>query len=195
MISRILSIGVMIGSLLVLVLLAKGCGNVRQAARDGDLEAVKGHIERGVNVNERSRDGETALHWACAQGHADVARYLLSQGADMREKGTGCGTPLQWAVRAGRQDMAMLLLDHGADINQHGTDEYTALHDAVVKQDFQMVQLLLDRGADPSAEASYDRTPLFFAERHDSAKAIADLLREHEARQKKDPSGEADSDG
>jgi len=74
-----------------------------------------------------------------------------------------------------------MLLDHGDDVNQHGTDEFTALHDAVIKQDVQMVELLLSRGADPNANASYDRTPLFFAEREASNEAIVDLLRTHGA--------------
>src|SRR5512140_3860693 len=108
-----------------LALLLAGCGNIRKAARQGDLAAVKRYIERGVNANERSGDGETALHWACREGHVEVARYLLAKGADVSEKGTGCGTPLQWAVQAGQREMAIILLDSGAKVNEHGTDEFT----------------------------------------------------------------------
>lgn len=162
-----------------LALLVAGCRNIRMAARAGDLHAVEKYIERGVNVNQRSGDGETALHWACRQGHVDVARYLLAKGADVSEKGTGCGTPLQWAVQARRQEMATIILDHGADVNQPGTDEFTALHDAVLKQDVEMVKLLLSRGADPNAEASYNRTPLFCVKRYAPSEEIADLLRQH----------------
>ena len=164
-----------------LALVVAGCGDIRSSARQGDLERVKRYVERGVNVNERSGDGETALHWACREGHVDVVRYLLAKGADVTEQGTGCGTPLQWAVQAGQHKIASILLDKGADVNQHGTDEFTALHDAVLKQDVQMVKLLLSRGADPNAEASYDRTPLFCAERYASNQIIADLLRQHGA--------------
>jgi ankyrin repeat protein len=167
---------------LACMLLVSGCDNIRDAAKEGNLDEVKKYIDQGVNVNERSGDGETALHWACREGHADVAHYLLSKGADVSEKGTGCGTPLQWAVQAGQQEMVILLLDNNAEINQHGTDEFTALHDAVINQNVQMVELLLARGADPNAKASYSRTPLFFVEHHARNEAIADLLRKHGAK-------------
>jgi ankyrin repeat protein len=166
----------------VCVFFLAGCDDIRKAARQGDLDAVKKYVEQGVKVNERSGDGETALHWACREGHAEVAHYLLSKGADVSEEGTGCGTPLQWAVQAGQRKMVILLLDNGAEINQHGTDEFTALHDAVLKQDVQMVKLLLDRGADPNAKASYDRTPLFCVERYARNETISDLLRQYGAK-------------
>lgn len=72
-----------------------GCDNIRTAAGKGDVEAVKAFLEKGVNVNERSGDGETALHWAAKYGRTNVMHYLLQQGADVREKGTGCGRPLR----------------------------------------------------------------------------------------------------
>jgi ankyrin repeat protein len=162
-------------------LLLAGCGDIRSAAREGDLEKVNMYVAKGVDVNETSGDGETALHWACRQGHEDIARYLLEKGADMSAQGTGCGTPLQWAVRAGRPEMASLLLEHGADVNRHGTDGFTALHDAVLNRDLPMVRLLLTAGADPNAKASYDRTPLMLDERDAPDKAVADLLRRHGA--------------
>ena len=49
----------------------------------------------------------------------------------------------------------------------------------LVEGDIAMVTLLLSRDADPNARASYDRTPLFFAERGESSAAIAELLRKH----------------
>jgi ankyrin repeat protein len=152
-----------------LALLVAGCGNIRDAARSGD--------------------GETALHWACRQGHVDIARYLLAKGADVSEKGTGCGTPLQWAVEAGQRKTTIILLDHGADVNQPGTDEFTALHVAVLKQDVEMVKLLLSRGSDPNAKASYDRSPLFCVQRYAPNEKIAELLRRHGAQEENAQSG------
>lgn len=167
---------------LAFAFLLAGCGDIRKAAKQGDLNAVKRYLARGVNVNQRSGDGETALHWACREGHAEVVRYLLAQGADPREKGTGCGTPLQWAVSAGQMETATILLEHGADVNQPGTDECRALHVAVQNRNTAMVKFLLTRGADPNAKAAYDRTPLSFAEGPAQSKEIADLLRQHGAK-------------
>ena len=174
-----------------LALLVAGCGNIREAARSGDFNAVKKYVEQGVNVNARSGDGETALHWACRQGHVDIARYLLAKGADVSEKGTGCGTPLQWAVEAGQRETAIILLDHGADVNQPGTDEFTALHVAVLKQDVEMAKLLLSRGSEPNAKASYDRSPLFCVQHYAPNEKIAELLRQHGAHEEHAQGGPA----
>ena len=53
------------------------------AARAGDLELVRFHIGRGVDVNHVHPEYQgTVLVAAILAGHADVAHILLDSGAD-----------------------------------------------------------------------------------------------------------------
>ena len=51
--------------------------------RYGDLEAVEDFIAVGKDVNETDEDGRTALHYAVAYNHADIADELISNGASL----------------------------------------------------------------------------------------------------------------
>ena len=55
-----------------------GCGNsdgaLIQAAKDGDIEAVKQHLAAGANVNAKEGVfGTTPLHPAAANDHKELA--------------------------------------------------------------------------------------------------------------------------
>ena len=77
------------------------------AARAGDLTAVRAQLDRGTNVDARWK-GLTALQFAVFEDHADVVRLLLDRGANP--------TPaLHQAIVAQRPDMVRLLLQRGAD--------------------------------------------------------------------------------
>eukprot|EP00730_Choanoeca_flexa_P015605 TRINITY_DN7199_c0_g1_i2.p1 TRINITY_DN7199_c0_g1~~TRINITY_DN7199_c0_g1_i2.p1 ORF type:complete len:481 (+),score=110.18 TRINITY_DN7199_c0_g1_i2:50-1492(+) len=76
------------------------------AASTGDLEQCKLLVEAGdVDVNEVDHDGRTALHLALAEGHADVAEYLLSQGADADVKDKTGSTPRSEALNSDLSDL------------------------------------------------------------------------------------------
>ena len=41
-------------------------------------------LERNADVHQRRKNGQTALHQAAAQGHAECVRRLCNAGADPR---------------------------------------------------------------------------------------------------------------
>lgn len=51
-----------------------------EAAKGGDLEAVKDLLHRGAEVDAQSEKGKTALHYAAANGHVEVVKELLTHG-------------------------------------------------------------------------------------------------------------------
>ena len=54
------------------------------AARSGDLQTVERLLEYGADVNAVEHErGQTALMWAVAQQHGDVARLLIESDADL----------------------------------------------------------------------------------------------------------------
>ncbi len=54
-----------------------------EACQEGHLELVKYLIRCGANVNAQTGTGDTALTYACENGHTDVADVLMQHGGEM----------------------------------------------------------------------------------------------------------------
>ena len=57
------------------------------AAELGNIEAVKQHLDAGVDVNAKADDGWTPLYGPVIQEHIEVAELLIAKGADVNAKG------------------------------------------------------------------------------------------------------------
>lgn len=69
------------------------------AARKGDVAAVKAFLDKGVDVNAKTRYGAAALSYACDKGHIEVVKLLIERGADVNVRDTFYGeVPLGWAL-------------------------------------------------------------------------------------------------
>lgn len=85
------------------------------AARKGDTAAVKAFLDKGVDVNAKTRYGATALSYACDKGHVEVVKLLIDRGADLNVKDTFYGeVPIGWALSRDHVEIVRLLLDKGA---------------------------------------------------------------------------------
>ena len=51
--------------------------SLHDAVKEGDLEAVRRHLDSGVSVNLQTEDGRTALMWAVIKDKKEVAALLL----------------------------------------------------------------------------------------------------------------------
>ncbi|GJP34489.1 hypothetical protein CLOM_g18931 [Closterium sp. NIES-68] len=68
--------------------------------------------EQSEFVNSRDPSGKSALHEACAHGHAEISRLLLSLGALPAARKANGFTPLLCAAAGGHAECAQLLLAH-----------------------------------------------------------------------------------
>jgi uncharacterized protein len=95
------------------------------AALYGQLAEVKILVDqKQVPVN---RPGWTPLHYACTNGHVEIATFLLDKGAAVDARSPNETTPLMMAIRAGNIQLARLLLDRGADIRLRNQQGYSAI--------------------------------------------------------------------
>lgn len=158
------------------------------AAKSGDLLAVKSLIAKGVAVNAGSAEGmpwdQTALMYAAENGSFEIVQCLLDSGANVssRDKaapGEGGGQqPLHYAARSKNPRIAELLLSAGANPNALDKSGCTPLVIAIGEQNVPVVRLLVERGADvllkPGAKSSFP--PLCQASRSKNLEIIEILI-------------------
>jgi ankyrin repeat protein len=133
------------------------------ATRVNAPATVTALIARGADVKAQERShGQTALMWAFARGHIDIARALIEQGADIHARSNSGFTPLLFATRHGDLEGVRFLLAQGADVNETARDGSSVLHVATVRAHVELAELLLARGADPNADGP-GYTPLHWA--------------------------------
>ena len=151
---------------------------VADAAKEGDIEAIRMLVSTGADVNEAQGDGMTGLHWAALTGSAEIAAVLIDAGADISAvTRIGGHTPLHVASRAGYAPVVQALLTAGARSNEVTSTGVTPLHFAAAAGSADAVQLLLHHGAEPNArEPEWGQTPLMFAAAADRADAIPVLI-------------------
>ncbi len=152
-------------------------------SRTGATAAVASLLSAGAKVNGvESSHGQTALMWAVAGGHPDVARLLIDHGAnisasttateptysyycDICEWGPSPGgfTPLLFAARSGNLETARLLLDAGADPNEATAEDGNSLVITSAGGHEALALYLLEMGANPNSTGQTGITALHHA--------------------------------
>lgn len=126
--------------------------DLRVAVYLGDAEAVKRLLDEGKPVNGQDWLRRTALHYAVARGHANIAEILLASGADVNaDGGHNDDAPLHIAAETGRKDLAELLIAGGASVDAKNNADRTPLHEAILAGNKEIVELLVARGANINA--------------------------------------------
>ena len=126
--------------------------------------------------------GNTPLHFACANGHVNIAKELLDRGAGIEDQNENGHTPLMEAASNGLVEVARLLLEKGAGINAYSSEfKESALTLACYKGHFHMVKFLLEAGADQDHQTEEMHTALMEA-CMDGHYDVAKLLINHGAK-------------
>ena len=117
-----------------------------ERAECGDLDEVKRLIQKRARVNTTNCSGQTALYFACENGHTEVAQYLLANGAsvELGEK------PLIAAVRYSHYACVKLLLQYQADANGTNSKLESPMSVALQKNHYPIILSLIQHGAIPS---------------------------------------------
>jgi ankyrin repeat protein len=70
----------------------------RQKTQAQAIEAIQLLLDRGIDINAKANDGQTAVHGAAMQGYDDVIRFLASKGAALDTPDKDGFTPLDVAL-------------------------------------------------------------------------------------------------
>ena len=126
---------------------AKDASLVYAVATTGDQPLLKLLIEHGAEIND-ARTGETPLHSAIAERHADAARLLINNNADVKARNQSGRTALHFvASLLDDPALAELLIAHGADVNaRENKFRATPLFFAVEKRNLRVADVLRRHG-------------------------------------------------
>ena len=80
--------------------------DIHQAAKDGNIKAVKQHLAAGTDVNAKNKVGQTPLHLAVANDHKEIIELLIAKDADLNAKDVWEGTPLYEAASKAHTEIA-----------------------------------------------------------------------------------------
>ncbi len=115
------------------------------AARTGALDALKICLIWGQRIDQRMRDGRTALRIAAEHGRTEAVKLLLERNADPNPDAPGVARPLTAAIENEHWDTAAALIRGGADPNVGGVASIVIA--APPKRP--LLALMLARGLDP----------------------------------------------
>jgi ankyrin repeat protein len=135
-----------------------------ELVEQSEFAAAMELLSSGVDVNQPSSDGTTALHWAAYHGNVDLAKRLLrAEAVPNTHNDYGSSPMMEAAVKA---DIAMLelLLDAGADVESPNTEGQTALMAVARTGNLEAAKLLVRKGANVNAAEKWGgQTALMWA--------------------------------
>jgi ankyrin repeat protein len=130
-----------------------------------------------ADVNEKDRQGQSALIRASGAGNRETVELLIAAGVQMNGKDNEGRTPLIMAAERGYADCVKALIAGGADLEAEGSGGFTALAIAVKNGHAGCAEALIASGAavDAKAAAWEGKTPLHLAA-ESGRRDIGDLL-------------------
>ena len=140
-----------------------------------------------VCLDQRTKNGRTALFEACVNNQSDIASQLLDAGANLFISNDQNRTTLQAVLQHENHKLVEKLVNKASyngdsqrflDFlnSRHRPTGNTALMDAAAKNRLLSLILLLDRGADPLVCNNENVTALHFACRHGNPNLVKRLI-------------------
>jgi uncharacterized protein len=138
-------------------------------------------LAAGADVNQRSVDGTTALHWAVYRQDVELVVALLMQDADPDIRNDYGASPMTVASEHGNFAVMQALIAAGGDIESPNSEGQTLLMAVARTGNTATARLLLERGAKVNTVESWGgQTALMWAASQQQPGMIR-LLLEHGA--------------
>lgn len=134
------------------------------AAKNGDVNAVRSLLKGGADPNQAAPDGSTAVHWAVHRDNLVVLNALLDAGAKPDAVTRYKIAPLTLAAQNGNAAIVERLLTAGASPDTVSAEGQTALMTAARNGSVASMRALLKRHAQVGlTESVRGQTALMFA--------------------------------
>lgn len=141
------------------------------------------------SIDAPSKDGFTALHFACFLYQPEAVRMLIESGASVDAVAVNRTQvmPLHSAATSRNLEAARLLLERGAPVNARQQAGWVPIHAAAQNGDRPMVELLLKHNADSKLTNDDGKTPGMVAREkgHQELAALLDGTQSAEGRRLK----------
>lgn len=148
---------------------------LRDAAEQGDLDAVLSLLARGADADKAGDEGRSAVINAAWRGRPRIIQLLLDRGVATELTDDGGRTPLVWAAINGHDDIVELLIESGANPNQIDGNGGTALIRAAWNGHTSVVRRLIGAGANLDMRDGNGLTALAHARRENNTAIIRAL--------------------
>lgn len=145
------------------------------------LATVKLLIQNGADVNLKTHNGETPLHWAVSGtslNQVAIVSELIARGSDVNSRSRNGWTPLHIACIHGLEDIAAKLIENGALVNEMDANGRTPMHYAAAEGSLPIVRMLQRSGAKINLKDEEGETPMSWAKQTGN-KRIVHFLRTH----------------
>jgi YD repeat-containing protein len=119
---------------------------LHRAASSGDINLAIKVIDRGVDIDARGSDGETALLSAVMSRQTAMVVYLLSRGAGPDLANARQETPLHHAAEQDSAEIVTALLRAGAAVSPEDIGGRTPLDWSTAHKESRTARLLTDEG-------------------------------------------------
>lgn len=127
---------------------------------------------RGIDLDVRAINGDTALMIAAIKGNKPAVEALLAKKAQPNQPGW---TALHYAASVGHTEIVRLLLDKAAFIDAESPNKTTPIMMAARGGHILTVKLLLDEGADATLKNELGMTAIDFARKFGHADIVEGL--------------------
>ena len=97
------------------------------AARTGNVDALKKHLAAGQDIDEKQNGNAHAIGIAALFGQTQALEHLISEGGNVNIQTKDGGTALHGASYLGRTDIIQILLKAEADVNIKNSHGITPL--------------------------------------------------------------------
>jgi ankyrin repeat protein len=145
------------------------------ASTEGKVAGMRWLIKKGAEINSKTYENITPLHFAVANNRAGAVAELLKHNANVDAISNYSETPLLLAVKNQNLEIAEMLIRDSADINLAGRFGATPLHFAAAYGYHYIADLLLYYDASTWITDDEGTTPLMAAA-WSGAADVADLL-------------------
>ena len=144
---------------------------------NGNLELVKYLVEKGIDINAKDNDGETALFKSYE--NFDISKYLIEKGLDINAKNDEGNNPLLISCMCPYiATVEFLIKECKADIDVRDNDGNTPLHLVFECEypEIEIIEFLLDNGANINAKNNRGENVLRYACEHYGIEDIIKFL-------------------